>query len=142
MGGLKAQIQAAFGLVDADFISVPVLFDRFPGGRAEAITPGLANGAVYAGVYIAPDPFLHVFGAGAIEEDTNRNFMLDAGEDTNGDGLLDTLRDPFQVYVNGVLPAGVTAAYIDDWTTYHLGAGEVHCSSNEKRRIPAVKWWE
>jgi protein-arginine deiminase len=140
-GGIKRQIRDAFGLAWTDFIEVPVLFNL--DGGAVAITPGLANGAVYPGVYIAPEVFLrHNTLPAAGEEDANANFRLDVGEDANANGRLDTLRDPFHVFLNARLPAGLVATYIDDWEVYHLREGEVHCSSNERREIPVQNWWE
>ena len=87
---------------------------------------------------VASDRFLQAFA-----EDANGSFTLDAGEDTNGNGMLDTLRDPFRVWLDQNVPTGITVHYIDDWLIYHLGRGEVHCSSNDKREIASgSKWWE
>ena len=127
---------------------VPVLFNRLPdlGGKAVAITPDLANGAVYGSVYIAPDQFLHQPDIAVLEEDANADFQLDPGEDLNANSFLDTHRDPFHValIVDQVLPAAMTVQYIDDWDVYHFWDGEVHCSSNEQRAMPATSapWWE
>jgi len=145
MDSLKYDIMDAFGLeFSQDIADVPVLFNR-DGVGAVAITPGLANGAVYGDVYIAPDQFLHQHDTGVPEEDTDLDFQLDTGEDLNTNGLLDTHRDPFHEALadDEVLPSGITANYIDDWQVYHLNEGEVHCSSNEQREIPvSPKWWE
>ena len=116
-----------------------------------AITPNLVNGASYTSplgdLYIAPDPFLHTWAAEAPfppEEDLNSNFQLDEGEvDVNTNGKLDTYRDPFKVWTDMEVPVTLSVEYIDDWKIYHLGQGEVHCSSNERRAIPTSrKWWE
>ena len=73
----------------------------------------------------------------------NANWRLNAGEDTNGNYMLDTLRDPLQMWVSANMPPGMAVEYIDDWVLYHLWEGEVHCSSNEQRLIPGTpKWWE
>ncbi|WP_443055627.1 protein-arginine deiminase domain-containing protein [Streptomyces sp. NBC_00690] len=37
--------------------------------------------------------------------------------------------------------AGFTTAYIDDWYTYHMGAGEVHCGTNTLRDMSRA-WWK
>ncbi|MBB5937742.1 protein-arginine deiminase [Streptomyces zagrosensis] len=37
--------------------------------------------------------------------------------------------------------AGMKVAYIDDWYTYHLGMGEVHCGTNTLRDVSAP-WWK
>ncbi|MFM9588622.1 protein-arginine deiminase domain-containing protein [Streptomyces scabiei] len=36
--------------------------------------------------------------------------------------------------------AGLKVSYIDDWYTYHLGQGEVHCGTNTLRDVSAA-WW-
>ncbi|MFI9152311.1 protein-arginine deiminase domain-containing protein [Streptomyces sp. NPDC053367] len=36
--------------------------------------------------------------------------------------------------------AGMKVSYIDDWYTYHLGMGEVHCGTNTLRDTSAP-WW-
>lgn len=37
--------------------------------------------------------------------------------------------------------AGLKVSYIDDWETYHLGMGEVHCGTNTLRDASAA-WWK
>ncbi|MFF8291473.1 protein-arginine deiminase domain-containing protein [Streptomyces sp. NPDC016309] len=37
--------------------------------------------------------------------------------------------------------AGMKVSYIDDWETYHLGMGEVHCGTNTLRDASAA-WWK
>lgn len=57
--------------------------------------------------------------------------------------MLDTLRDPFQLWINQELPGGIAVTYIDDWFIYHINDGEVHCGSNEMRAIASHPlWWE
>ncbi|MES9620554.1 protein-arginine deiminase domain-containing protein [Streptomyces tuirus] len=36
---------------------------------------------------------------------------------------------------------GMKVSYIDDWYTYHLGMGEVHCGTNTLRDASAA-WWQ
>jgi hypothetical protein len=82
------------------------------------------------------------------EEDANNNFILDTKENDgatnppndNSNGRLDTYRDIFEVYLQNALP-GKTFHFIDDWYTYHIQEGEVHCGTNERRSFPADKWW-
>jgi len=115
--------------------------DRHQPGYALAITPDMVNGGSYGNVFIAPDPFISAYNA-SVDEDANQNFWLDAGEDQNGDGMLDTFRDPFKEWTDAEVSTNIQLEYIDDWKTYHVNFGEVHCSSNEKRQIPADRWWE
>ncbi|MBJ3811170.1 protein-arginine deiminase domain-containing protein [Streptomyces flavofungini] len=50
-------------------------------------------------------------------------------------------RDIFTDAVTSVYAkAGFTTTYIDDWYTYHLGMGEVHCGTNTLRDATAP-WW-
>ncbi|WP_405810349.1 protein-arginine deiminase domain-containing protein [Streptomyces sp. NBC_00210] len=37
--------------------------------------------------------------------------------------------------------AGLKVSYLDDWHTYHLGMGEVHCGTNTLRDTSAA-WWK
>ncbi|WP_328223036.1 protein-arginine deiminase domain-containing protein [Streptomyces sp. NBC_00104] len=36
--------------------------------------------------------------------------------------------------------AGMQVSYLDDWETYHLGMGEIHCGTNTLRDTSAA-WW-
>ncbi|WP_338900475.1 protein-arginine deiminase domain-containing protein [Streptomyces sp. TG1A-60] len=36
--------------------------------------------------------------------------------------------------------AGMKVSYLDDWSTYHLGMGEIHCGTNTLRNTSAA-WW-
>ncbi|WP_215457795.1 protein-arginine deiminase domain-containing protein [Streptomyces sp. ATCC 21386] len=36
--------------------------------------------------------------------------------------------------------AGMKVSYLDDWETYHLGMGEIHCGTNTLRSTSAA-WW-
>ncbi len=50
-------------------------------------------------------------------------------------------KDIFTEAVNSVYAkAGFTTTYIDDWYTYHIGMGEVHCGTNTLRDTTAP-WW-
>ena len=66
-------------------------------------------------VLILPDPFLR----------TNTNLQES---------------DPFIEHVNALLPESVETWWVDDWDSYHLWMGEVHCGSNTLR-APAADWW-
>ena len=43
---------------------------------------------------------------------------------------------------NQLLPPSLDLYYVDDWDTYHLMQGEVHCGSNTRRSPPNVTWWK
>jgi len=46
--------------------------------------------------------------------------------------------DPFIAMWNDLLPASVEPVYVDNWTVYHMGLGEVHCGTNQER-MPALQ---
>ncbi|XP_014670183.1 PREDICTED: protein-arginine deiminase type-2-like isoform X2 [Priapulus caudatus] len=49
----------------------------------------------------------------------------------------------FERYVRSALePLGLSCYFLDDWYTYHLQGGEVHCGTNTKRKPFSVKWWD
>ncbi|GGZ16335.1 hypothetical protein GCM10010387_06100 [Streptomyces inusitatus] len=51
-------------------------------------------------------------------------------------------RDVFGAAVSAAYAkAGFTTAYIDDYYTYHLGGGEVHCATNTLRDT-SQPWWK
>ncbi|MGW0711808.1 protein-arginine deiminase domain-containing protein [Streptomyces sp. NPDC002643] len=37
--------------------------------------------------------------------------------------------------------AGMKVSYLDDWETYHLGMGEIHCGTNTLRKV-STAWWK
>ena len=106
---------SGFGLTPADVIELPVLFHKEGGGKAGAFTADIVNMLVVGNHCIMPDPF---------------------GPLVNGVDL-------FQQEANSVLlPLGCTTHYVDDYHTYHLQLGEVHCGTNTRRRPPSIPWWE
>lgn len=38
-------------------------------------------------------------------------------------------------------PLGLNCIFVDDFATYHLKLGEVHCGSNVRREPFEFKWW-
>ncbi len=80
-----------------------------------AFVPGAVNGIVLGGGrYLAPDPHGPLIGG----------------------------KDIFrQATVAAYRSAGITARFIDDWYTYHIGMGEVHCGTNTLRDGSVGPWW-
>ncbi|MEV6400737.1 protein-arginine deiminase domain-containing protein [Streptomyces sp. NPDC051907] len=51
-------------------------------------------------------------------------------------------KDVFTAAVNAAYTrAGMKVSYLDDWYTYHLGQGEVHCGTNTLRDASGA-WWK
>ncbi|MFE1578323.1 protein-arginine deiminase domain-containing protein [Streptomyces fradiae] len=88
---------------------------RGPAVMTSAYVPGAVNGLLLGGDrYLAPRQWGPVIG----------------GEDV------------FTAAVTAAYTrAGLKVSYIDDWSTYHLGMGEVHCGTNTLRDTSAA-WWQ
>jgi Protein-arginine deiminase (PAD) len=114
------------GLTAADIGHVPVIYIHaiYAGARADALIAGMGNMLVLGTECIAPKPF----GPGHF----------------SGPGVVSVDIDLFEASYRATLAdCGLNVTFIDDWDTYHLLKGEVHCGTNTLRKAdPAVKWWE
>jgi len=114
---LRTQLKLSFGLTEADFIRIPVLWEPMatPTIRAVAHTAGAVNWIV-----VRPNVIV-----------------------AKQHGPAPSGQDLFEQDITTKLAAlGLTAYYAEDWTPYHLGLGEVHCGSNVLRTPPASpRWW-
>jgi protein-arginine deiminase len=101
------------GLAPDEVIPVPFLFERTFGAET-AFQPGTVNLLHLDGRVVAPDPF----------------------------GPIVDGADPFKDDLQRRLAAlGVQVYFADDWDTFHLGDGEVHCGTNVSRDLK-LPWWE
>lgn len=121
--GILATFMTELGLTEADVIRVPSLWERTTNcsssGRVLALIPGMVNMLV-----TQVDGTTHVF--------TADPFFRDGGAAQSVDPVIADFESR--------MPAGLTFHYVDDWNTYHLARGEVHCGTNV-RRTPAGMWW-
>lgn len=117
-----AKFKTELGLTDADIIRLPSLFEQPSGcgGRVAALIPGMAN-LIIANVDGATT---HLFTADPF-------FRSSAASQAS---------DPVIAAFQSLMPAGMSMHFLDDWNTYHLGLGEVHCGTNV-RRTPTSMWW-
>ena len=115
-------MKAELGLDEADIVRIPSVFEEFQGcwGATLALIPGTVN------MLVAPleDGETHLFLPDPF-------FRQDEGDQAS---------DPFIQAVNELLPASAEKHWLDDWDTYHLLMGEVHCGTNT-RRAPMDNWW-
>lgn len=118
----KEVFMAELGLTEEDIIYMPSLFEEVTGcgSLVAALIPGMANLVIadvdgQATAFIA-DPFLR--------SDVN---------DQSSDPLIALVRDIF--------PDELDTVFLDDWSVYHMGLGEVHCGSNVEREANNA-WWE
>ncbi len=116
-----AKFKTELGLTDADIIKVPSLFETVSqcGGRVAALIPGMAN-LIVANV---DGQTTHVFTADPFFRSTTNQ-------------ATDPMINAFKAASSPTLQWH----FIDDWDTYHLGLGEVHCGTNV-RRTPTASWW-
>src|SRR5690606_30474181 len=113
------------GLDDEDIIRFPALFENASGCRGAGLTISLIPGTVNLIVtgdepgettkLFMPDPFLR--GNGAAQ---------------SSDGLIQKTKE--------LLPSEHELHFLDDWQTYHVAHGEVHCGTNVTR-TPVTDWW-
>jgi protein-arginine deiminase len=102
----------------SDFIELPVLFEEKL-GRYIAYTAGVVNMLVITKspaslVLCIPKPFGPVVGGKCRFEEKVQSQLA--------------------------LP-GLTIKFIDDFTTYHMLQGEIHCGTNSQRTPPVDRWW-
>ncbi|MBX2796181.1 MAG: protein-arginine deiminase domain-containing protein [Myxococcales bacterium] len=111
------------GLQPEEIVMIPGLFEQvgYCGGTAAALVPGMANLVVSNEAGSAP-----------------KVFMPDPFTRTD---LGNQAEDPFIAEVAARMPADIELHFLDDWVTYHLALGEVHCGSNVIR-TPEVAWWD
>lgn len=119
--GIQATLKTEMGLEDSDFISLPVLFKE-DSGRHVAYTPGVVNMLVLTKAdktirACIPKPFGPIVGGVCKFEEDVRNKLGPAAT------------------------TGVDLKFIDDFRTYHVGSGEIHCGTNSKREPPTDRWW-
>ncbi len=96
-----------------DIIDIPAVF-TLEKGRALALIPGMVNMIVLNEHLIIPKPF---------------------GPVINGECQIEK-------YVREQLePLGLVCHFVDDWSSYHIQEGEVHCGSKVLRKPFDFKWW-
>ncbi|KAG8007583.1 Protein-arginine deiminase type-2 [Nibea albiflora] len=110
-------LKRELGLDDADIIDVPILFRPWENAaqpRAVAYYPDMVNMIVLGKNLGIPKPF---------------------GPKVNGRCALEA---EMCSLLEGL---GLSCTFIDDFTSYHQGQGEVHCGTNVRRQWFDFKWW-
>ncbi|XP_072210705.1 protein-arginine deiminase type-1-like [Excalfactoria chinensis] len=106
-------LKRELGLSEQDIIDIPQLF-ILRGSRAEALFPDMVNMLVLGRHLGIPKPFgPQVAGQCCLEERVR--------------ALLQ--------------PLGLSCTFINDFFSYHVLSGDVHCGTNVRRKPLAVKWW-
>ncbi|NWI89997.1 PADI3 deiminase, partial [Pitta sordida] len=107
-------LKRSLGLAEPDIIDIPQLFQEGYASRAKAFFPDMVNMLVLGRHLGIPKPF---------------------GPEVGGKCCLEQrVRELLE-------PLGLSCTFIDDYFTYHIGHGEVHCGTNVRRKPFAFKWW-
>lgn len=121
------QFMAELGLTDDDILRIPALWEELPadwGGGSAALIPGMVN-------LVVVQPLAG--NAGPVDVFLADPFMRsDVGDQDS---------DPVIAWMRAAVPTGIELHFVDDWATYHLGLGEVHCGTNNTRE-PPPRWWD
>jgi hypothetical protein len=111
---------AELDLDDGDVTRVPALFERLsscPYGTEPVEVVALIPALVNLGVITLPDQPPHL----VVPDPSLRP----------GNAPLES--DPLVRAFTALAPAGVEVTFVDDWYTYHVGHGEVHCGMSVAR---------
>lgn len=112
-------------LADEEILRIPGLFERINGcaykdDAVGALMPGMLNLTVVNIAGQTPAIFV------------SDPFMRADDDDQAADPLIANFR--------AMLPAEYDIHFVDDWYTYHVYIGEVHCGTNVAR-TPTADWW-
>ncbi|XP_027698616.1 protein-arginine deiminase type-4 isoform X2 [Vombatus ursinus] len=112
-------LKQELGLTEQDIIDIPQLFYlkmqvSTKALKAEALFPDMVNMLVLGKYLGIPKPF---------------------GPIINGQCCLE---EKVQALLE---PLGLKCIFIDDYFSYHLRSGEVHCGTNVRRKPFPFKWW-
>ncbi|NXF70931.1 PADI1 deiminase, partial [Sclerurus mexicanus] len=106
-------LKQELGLSEQDIIDIPQLF-ILRGSRADALFPDMVNMLVLGRQLGIPKPF---------------------GPEVGGQCCLEQrVRELLE-------PLGLSCTFIDDYFSYHVLSGDVHCGTNVRRKPFAFKWW-
>uniref|UniRef100_A0A672UB19 protein-arginine deiminase n=1 Tax=Strigops habroptila TaxID=2489341 RepID=A0A672UB19_STRHB len=107
-------LKHSLGLAEPDILDIPQLFRGDAAQGAEAFFPDMVNMLVLGRHLGIPKPFGPQVGGQCCLEERVR-------------ALLE--------------PLGLTCTFIDDYFSYHVFSGEVHCGTNVRRKPFTFKWW-
>ncbi|NXQ50046.1 PADI3 deiminase, partial [Catharus fuscescens] len=107
-------LKRSLGLAEPDILDIPQLFQGDSTSGAQAFFPDMVNMLVLGRHLGIPKPFGPVVGGRCCLEQRVRELLE---------------------------PLGLSCTFIDDFFSYHVLLGEVHCGTNVRRKPFAFKWW-
>lgn len=120
---IRKVVVAAVGLADDEIIPIPFLTEK-EGSQMVAWNPGTVNSLVYGNHIAIPNPFGPII----------------KNEDMMAKDLKDRLGT--DVHKLGKDGKGLGVHFVDDFMSYHVNLGEVHCGTNAEGPAQLDKWWE
>jgi len=124
MDDMVDQMVSEIGLTPDEIIELPFWFEDVGGMAMLAYHPGTINAMIHGDQYFSADPFGPLIdGADGFKTDLEARIAT-ATHQLGSDGQ------------------GLTIHYIDDWDTYHILMGEVHCGTNQEGPPQLDAWWE
>jgi protein-arginine deiminase len=123
---VREQLMAELDLDESDVLRIPAIFERIwgcsykDGTAVAAMIPGMLNLTVVN------------FEGEALRIFVSDPFMRSDTGDQSGDPLIANFK--------AALPPDYEIHFVDDWYTYHVAIGEVHCGTNVARS-PSGEWW-
>ncbi|XP_017361073.2 protein-arginine deiminase type-4 [Cebus imitator] len=106
-------LKRELGLAESDIIDIPQLF-KVKEFKAEAFFPNMVNMLVLGKYLGIPKPFGPIINGRCCLEEKVRSLLE---------------------------PLGLHCTFINDFYTYHIRHGEVHCGTNVRRKPFSFKWW-
>ncbi|XP_004637740.1 protein-arginine deiminase type-4 [Octodon degus] len=112
----RVVLKRELGLEEGDIIDVPQLFNLTTkwGLKAQAFFPNMVNMLVLGKHVGIPKPFGPIINGRCCLEEKVRSLLE---------------------------PLGLHCTFINDYDSYHVRHGEVHCGTNVRRKPFAFKWW-
>lgn len=114
----RAVLKRELGLAEGDIIDIPQLFKLVGNSRgnskAQAFFPNMVNMLVLGKYLGIPKPFGPIIDGRCCLEEEVRSHLE---------------------------PLGLHCTFINDFYTYHVYNGEVHCGTNVRRKPFTFKWW-
>ncbi|XP_062363770.1 protein-arginine deiminase type-3-like [Cinclus cinclus] len=107
-------LKRALGLAEPDILDIPQLFQGDSTSGGQAFFPDMVNMLVLGRHLGIPKPFGPVVGGRCCLEQRVRELLE---------------------------PLGLSCTFIDDFFSYHVLSGDVHCGTNVRRKPFAFKWW-
>nr|XP_032607997.2 protein-arginine deiminase type-4 isoform X1 [Taeniopygia guttata] len=108
-------LKRSLGLAEPDIVDIPQLFQSNAASEAQAFFPDMVNMLVLGRHLGIPKPFGPVVGGRCCLEQRVRELLE---------------------------PLGLSCTFIDDFFSYHVLSGDVHCGTNVRRKPFAFKWWD